>query len=167
MTEATTGGRIVVGVDGSEAGAAALLWAAGQAEASGAELDVVTVWTHDAMLDDASVNRTLEEARKVHVRELETLVAAATEDRGGVTARCSAPDGDPATVLVERAKDATMLVVGSHGKGRLQQALAGSVGSACLRHATCPVAVIPPPARTPDSPLGRRMAEVFGTAGIA
>ncbi|MET9000652.1 universal stress protein [Amycolatopsis sp. NPDC004169] len=66
MTEATARGRIVVGVDGSDAGTAALVWAAGQAAIGGAELDVVTVWLHDAMLDDASVHRTLEEARRVH-----------------------------------------------------------------------------------------------------
>ncbi|MGW4057642.1 universal stress protein [Amycolatopsis sp. NPDC004747] len=160
MTETTAKGRIVVGVDGSDAGTAALVWAAGQAAASGAELDVVAVWLHDAMLDDASVNRTLEEARRVHVHELEKLVTAVTKDFTGVTARCSAPDGDPAGVLTDRAKDATMLVVGSHGKGKVRAALAGSVSSACLRHANCPVAVIPPPARTPDSPLGRRLAEV-------
>ncbi|GAB3147686.1 universal stress protein [Amycolatopsis stemonae] len=165
MTEATAKGRIVVGVDGSEAGTAALVWAAGQAETSGAELDVLTVWMHDEMLDEASVNRTLEEARRVHFHELEKLVAAVTKNLSGVTARCSVPDGDPAGILTDRAKDATMLVVGSHGKGRLRGVLAGSVSSACLRHATCPVAVIPPPARTPDSPLGRRLAELTqGTA---
>lgn len=153
-------GRIVVGVDGSDAGTAALVWAAGQAAASGADLDVVTVWLYDAMLDDLSVHRTLEEAREAHLHELEKLVTAVTEDLTGVTARCSAPDGDPAEVLIARADGATMLVVGSHGKGRLREALAGSVSSACLRHATCPVAVIPPLARTPDGPLGRRLAEV-------
>ncbi|WP_284740493.1 universal stress protein [Amycolatopsis sp. RTGN1] len=160
MTEATVKGRIVVGVDGSDAGTAALVWAAAQAEAIGAELDVVTVWLHDEMLDDASVNRNLEEARRVHFHELQKLVTAVTKDHAGVVARCSAPDGDPAGVLTERAKDATMLVVGSHGKGKLREVLAGSVSSACLRHATCPVAVIPPPARTPESPLGRRLADV-------
>ncbi|WP_370962606.1 universal stress protein [Amycolatopsis sp. cg9] len=160
MTETTAKARMVVGVDGSDAGTAALVWAAGQAAASGAELDVVTVWLHDAMLDDASVNRTLEEARRVHFHELENLVAAVTKDHAGVTARCSAPDGDPARILTERAKDATLLVVGSHGKGKLHAALTGSVSGACLRHATCPVAVIPPPARTPESPLGRRLAEL-------
>ncbi|MET8846847.1 universal stress protein [Amycolatopsis sp. NPDC004625] len=162
MTGATAKGRIVVGVDGSDAGTAALVWAAGQAAISGAGLDVVTVWLHDAMLDDASVNRTLEEARRVHFHELENLVAAVTKDLTGVTARCFAPDGDPAGILTERAKDATMLVVGSHGRGKLREVLAGSVSSACLRHATCPVAVIPPPARTPDGPLGRRLAVVAG-----
>jgi nucleotide-binding universal stress UspA family protein len=162
MTEATAKGRIVVGVDGSDAGTAALVWAAGQAAASGAGLEVVTVWLHDAMLDDASVNRTLEEARRVHFHELEELVTAVTKDLPGVAARCLAPDGDPAEILIDRAKDATMLVVGSHGKGKLREVLAGSVSSACLRRATCPVAVIPPPARTPDSPLGRLLAEVAG-----
>ncbi|UOX90674.1 universal stress protein [Amycolatopsis sp. FBCC-B4732] len=158
MTETPVSGRIVVGVDGSDAGTAALVWAVGQAETSGADLEVVTVWTYDAMLDDASVNRTLAEARRAHVHELEKLVTAVTKEHAGVPAQCSAPTGDPAEVLVDLAKDATMLVVGSHGKGKLREVLAGSVSSACLRHATCPVAVIPPPARTPDSPLGKQLA---------
>jgi len=160
MTDGTAKGRIVVGVDGSDAGTAALVWATAQAEVSGAELDVVTVWTHDGMLDDASVNRTLEEARRVHVDELEKLVTAVTKGHTGVVARYAAPEGDPADVLTTRAKEATMLVVGSHGKGKLREMLAGSVSSACLRHASCPVAVIPPPAHTPESTLGRQVAEV-------
>ncbi|WP_370961637.1 universal stress protein [Amycolatopsis sp. cg9] len=160
MTGTTANGRIVVGVDGSETGAAALVWAVGEAETSGAELDVVTVWRHDVMLDDLSVGRTVEEARIAHRHELEALVTAALQHHAGVVARCAAPDGEPADILVERAKDATMLVVGSHGKGKLREVLAGSVSSACLRRATCPVVVIPPPARSPESPLGRRLAEL-------
>ncbi|MFG1647571.1 universal stress protein [Amycolatopsis sp. NPDC049252] len=156
MTEQSA--RIVVGVDGSDAGTAALIWAVDQAAASGAEVDALTVWTHDAMLDDVSADRTLEEARGVHFHELETLVAAVTKDRAGVTVHCSAPDGDPAETLTTKAKNATMLVVGSHGRSRLREALTGSVSGACLRLATCPVAVIPPPARTPESSLGRRLA---------
>ncbi|MEU5266883.1 universal stress protein [Amycolatopsis sp. NPDC021455] len=160
MTEATAKGRIVVGVDGSDAGTAALLWAAAQAETSGAELDVVTVWTYDAMLDDTSVNRSIGEARRMHVHELEELVTAVTKGFTGVTARCSAPDGDPADILVDWAADAAMLVVGSHGKGKLREVLTGSVSGACLRRATCPVVVIPPPARAPESRLGRQLAEL-------
>ena len=44
MTEKDAQGRIVVGVDGSEASKDALLWAAHQAELTGASLDVVMVW---------------------------------------------------------------------------------------------------------------------------
>ncbi|WP_310970368.1 MULTISPECIES: hypothetical protein [unclassified Amycolatopsis] len=42
------------------------------------------------------MNRTLEEARRVHLHELEKLVTAVTKDLTGMTVRCSAPDGDPA-----------------------------------------------------------------------
>jgi nucleotide-binding universal stress UspA family protein len=159
MTEISA--RIVVGVDGSDASTAALIWALDQATANGAEVDAVTVWTHDAMLDDESAGRTLEEAREVHVHELETLLAAVTNDRPAVEVRCSAPDGDPADTLTALTVEATMLVVGSHGRGWLGDVLAGSVSSACLRHATCPVVVIPPLARTPESSLGQRVAKVI------
>ena len=44
MTNQTGHGRIVVGVDGSAASKEALLWAAQQAEVTGASLEVVMVW---------------------------------------------------------------------------------------------------------------------------
>ncbi|HKN53302.1 MAG TPA: universal stress protein [Amycolatopsis sp.] len=158
MTEAAKN-RVVVGVDGSEASLAALVWATEEAAGLGAEVEAVTVWTHDAMLDDASAERTLAEARNVHLHDLEAQVTVALKGRSNVTVRCSAPDGDATDILVERSRDARMLVVGSHGAGKLHDILVGSVSSACLRHAYCPVVVIPPGARTPESRIGRLLAE--------
>ncbi|MEU5264270.1 universal stress protein, partial [Amycolatopsis sp. NPDC021455] len=48
------------------------------------------------------------------------------------------------------SKTAAMLVLGSHGRGRLLKLLVGSVAEHCLREASCPVAVIP--ARTVPEP---------------
>ena len=76
MTEAAKN-RVVVGVDGSEASLAALVWATEEAAGLGAEVEAVTVWTHDAMLDDASAERTLAEARNVHLHDLEAQVTVA------------------------------------------------------------------------------------------
>ena len=160
MTEESATSRIVVGVDGSETGTAALVWAAEQASAQGADLEAVMVWVHDAMLDDASAGRTMAEARQVHLHDLETRVTAALKGRAEVSFECLAPDGDASDVLVDLSRDATMLVVGSHGTGRLRDILVGSVSGACLRHASCPVVVIPPAARKPETRLGRLVAEI-------
>ncbi|MFF8386550.1 universal stress protein [Streptomyces kanasensis] len=55
--------------------------------------------------------------------------------------------GRPADVLVEWARDATLLVVGSRGLTGLRRLLLGSVSAEVLHTAECPVAVVPAPAR--------------------
>jgi nucleotide-binding universal stress UspA family protein len=54
-------------------------------------------------------------------------------------------EGDPAQKLAEAARDADLLVVGSRGHGHLRHAVLGSVSEGCVRHATCPVVVLPVP----------------------
>ncbi|MGW0120587.1 universal stress protein [Streptomyces sp. NPDC003327] len=54
--------------------------------------------------------------------------------------------GDAPGRLVEESRDAGLLVVGRHRRHRLGSLLVGSVAHAVLRHAHCPVAVVPPAA---------------------
>lgn len=54
-------------------------------------------------------------------------------------ARC----GRAADLLVESAKGASLLVVGSHGAGGLRGLVFGSVARAAAQHAPCPVLVFP------------------------
>jgi nucleotide-binding universal stress UspA family protein len=49
--------------------------------------------------------------------------------------------------LVNAAKDAEMLVVGSRGAGGFSRLMVGSVSSLVVQHAACPVVVIPSPDR--------------------
>ncbi|MGW4490330.1 universal stress protein [Amycolatopsis sp. NPDC004368] len=153
--------RLVVGLDGSDAADAALAWCLAFADHTGADVQAVTAWVYDPMLDDESVNGNAASAREEHLRQLEEYVDSACAGRPGMEARCVAAEGDPADVLVECSCDAMLLVIGSHGWGKWRGLLAGSVRGSCLRHAPCPVVVIPPQARLPGSAVGRLPA---GTA---
>ena len=45
-------------------------------------------------------------------------------------------------MLINVARDADLLVVGSRGSGTFKELLLGSVSDRCVRHASCPVAVV-------------------------
>ena len=63
---------------------------------------------------------------------------------------CSAP----AATLVKESKHAEMVVVGSRGQSAWHRALLGSVSTALVHHAHCPVAVIPDELSSQRHPLG-------------
>lgn len=50
----------------------------------------------------------------------------------------------PARAVIDAARDATLIVAGSHGRGPRTGWLLGSVSQAILHDAPCPVAIVPP-----------------------
>ena len=59
-------------------------------------------------------------------------------------------NGDPAAVLLREAEQATLVAVGSHGRGRVAGMLLGTVAGRLLRDAPCSVLIARPP-RDPDA----------------
>ena len=79
--------------------------------------------------------------------EAEQAMAEANEV---VAAEGKIVSGDPATVLLNEARHATLLAVGSHGRRRTAGILLGTVAARMLREAPCSV-LIARPARDPDT----------------
>jgi nucleotide-binding universal stress UspA family protein len=76
-------------------------------------------------------------------RSLEEKVGQHEEELAGITIEQVVRQGRAATVLVEEASDAELLVVGSRGHGGFVGMLIGSVSNECARHAPCPVVIVP------------------------
>ena len=137
-----SGGRIVVGVDGSPSSHQALRWAAHQARVTGATLEVVTGWeyplTYAWVPLDPSDSGPGDEAK----RNLQATVAEILGDDPGVDITYTVVEGHAAAVLLAAAKGASHLVVGSRGHGGFTGVLLGSVSLHCVNHAKCPVTVV-------------------------
>jgi nucleotide-binding universal stress UspA family protein len=77
----------------------------------------------------------------------ETQVANAAEElaAAGVTAEKLVVEGRPVEVLLDTAKDrdASLIVVGSHGEGAVSAAFLGSTALKLLHHSKVPVLVVP------------------------
>lgn len=146
---------VVVGYDGSPAADLALTWAAGAASLENLSVKAV-------MVDGLSVapgsapDREAEHEHAAHVQGILKEVGAE-----GMLERRS---GTVVPVLLEAARDASILVVGSHGRGRVAEALLGSVSQHVARHASCPVVVV----RAPAQPSAARIVVgIDGSGGSA
>ncbi len=133
---------VVVGVDGSDGSKAALRFALDEARRRSATLRVVTVWEFPATMAMGMVLPA--DFDVVSARAAEQSAQAAIDELGepGVPVELKVLDGNPAGALIEQARDADVLVVGSRGRGGFRELLLGSVGQACVHHARCPVIVI-------------------------
>ncbi len=134
--------RIVVGVDGSEASRAALDWALDEARRRQAQVDVIHAWHAPYSYGYAYLSELSDEPMEQEAKELvESLLK--TADTSGLTVDTIIAHGGSAGVLVEAAKGASLLVVGSRGRGGFTGLLLGSVSQQCVHHAPCPVVVVP------------------------
>jgi nucleotide-binding universal stress UspA family protein len=136
-------GRIVVGVDGSPGALRALEWAVEQSRLSGASLLVVHAW-HLAVLSPAVG---LDEFERVVERAAEETVERelGKVDMSGIDVELRVQARGPVDALLDAARDADLLVVGTRGHGGFTGLLLGSVSQQLPHHAPCPVVIVPPP----------------------
>ena len=153
-------GRIVVGIDGSQASKDALAWAVAEARLRGDTVVAIHVWTPPypaaamayptaAAFPEGPVtpfDNGMADAMRQGAEEL--LARAVSEaDAGDLPIEQRLVEGPAASALIEAAKDAELLVVGPRGHGGFTGLLLGSVSQQLANHAPCPVVIV----RGPDS----------------
>ncbi|MFJ3958121.1 universal stress protein [Arthrobacter sp. NPDC090010] len=138
-------GGIIVGVDGSEHGQCALSWAAREAERRRSALHLITAYSVPiyaasgldggyAAVDDTVIREGAEGVLREAMEKIKDY---------DIDVDASVENGDASGVLLELAKDAELLVVGTRGRGGFVGRLLGSVSSALPAHASCPTVVVP------------------------
>lgn len=139
---------IVVGVDGSAQSSAALQWALQESACRGARVEAMLTYYHEPVFVPATsmgLHPYGERPQRHPAQELHAnvqLARAAVPNAPDVTEVVEV--GDAADHLVEASRHAELLVIGTRGHGPIVGAVLGSVAAKCLRHAECPVVVIPP-----------------------
>lgn len=134
--------HIVVGVDGSDGGRRALGWAIHEAQARRGTVQAITAWRWDTVGSGPGEAATVAQAQARAERILDEEVGALSTS-AGVAIAAEAVEGRAAPVLTAAARDADLLVLGSHGHSEVYHTVLGSVAEECVRHASCPVVVVP------------------------
>jgi nucleotide-binding universal stress UspA family protein len=145
-------GTILVGVDGSKPSQAALRFAADEGRLRDATVVAVHAWTFVSAaqigepglmpIPAGDLPGLLEAERKGAEIALRGAIDDAFSGAPPVEIESRLVEGDAAEALVEEAKSADLVVVGSRGRGGLASALLGSVSSHVIHHAACPVVVV-------------------------
>lgn len=137
-------GKIIVGVDGSSASIEALRQAQRLALSLGVTVEAWACWdfpagfaAYDAMGVDGFTHQAAE--------GLHRAMAEAFGPQTPRNVHTRLVRGAPCPSLIEASRHASLLVVGRRGHGGFGGLLLGSVSTACVAHAHCPVLVVPSP----------------------
>jgi nucleotide-binding universal stress UspA family protein len=147
MPNAITKYGILVGVDGSPASDAAVAWASREAVSRRIPVTLMHVvapivvgWPVGQLYADmpewqkANARHVIEHARKI--------LTAVLDESEAPEIHTETAYSSTVPTLIEASKEAWMVVVGSQGMGALGRLVLGSVSTALIQHAHCPVAVI-------------------------
>jgi nucleotide-binding universal stress UspA family protein len=127
--------RVLVGTDGSAGARRAAQVFSQVADPARCDVLVLAVASIPAFMGagvvgDDAIGVQLHERAHAAAEDTATALRAA-----GFSVRSETADGQPARVLLERARDHDLVVVGSRGAGVVSRALLGSVSDKLARHA--------------------------------
>jgi nucleotide-binding universal stress UspA family protein len=143
--------RILVAVDYDEPSRHALTVAGEFADALGARLDVLYVWavpfaTPAISAPEQTVGHNLFGlVREQAADQLQHFIAPLKEKWGNLVVDWFVESGEPVQRIVDHAKErgCNWIALGTHGRGGPGRWLLGSVAEQVLRHAPCPVLIVP------------------------
>jgi nucleotide-binding universal stress UspA family protein len=141
--------KILLPVDFSTAGDAALKMATMLARDSGATLIVLHVEEPPLAYGGGELYYGLVEPDRT---EITRMLHEVKPGDASIPVVYRLITGDPATAVVQAAEEegADFIVVGSHGRTGLSRLLMGSVAEAIVRYAKCPVVTVKAPATAPS-----------------
>lgn len=135
---------VLVGIDGSPASELATAVAFDEASRRGVDLVALHAWSDMGPIDFASVNWAPIEWRNIRDEEEEVLAERLSgwqEQYPDVVVHKIVVADRPTLRLLDAAKSAQLVVVGSHGRGGFPGMLLGSVSTAIVNSAEIPVIV--------------------------
>jgi nucleotide-binding universal stress UspA family protein len=133
--------RIVVGVDGSPCGDQAVDFAAHEAARWGALLHVISAF--EVAPNASWVVLPLEPYEETAAASVSAALSRIHDLEPDVVTKGEHVHGAAGNVLVEASKGASLLVVGSRGRGELASLVLGSVSEHCLHHVdACPIVIV-------------------------
>jgi nucleotide-binding universal stress UspA family protein len=137
---------VVLGVDDSDSCRRAAELAFAVAGATAAPLLALRAW-HDPALDRSGVVLALrgdldESLRREALAVVDGVVEEARRRHPEVVLTTDVVAGHPGRLLLDASQQAGLVVVGAHGGDAFPGMLLGSVGTALLHSARCPVAVV-------------------------
>ncbi|MCW2856870.1 MAG: Universal stress protein [Marmoricola sp.] len=154
---------IVVGVDDSVGARAALRFAFEEGLELDAPVIVVTTWLLEfapRSITTRRVHGEAVEARRIQDEQI-SLVLDALDDAPEFTQVVVNDVGGP--TLIDVARQAMLLVVGSGRQNPLSRAFLGSVSEFCVRHSPVPVVIVPDPSRLEEASAERSTVAASGS----
>ena len=152
--------QLLVPVDFSDCSREALAYAEQLAEGFGAEVTILNV----VPLNEGILRLGAEQFglldQQLQENQRRKLIALIRESTSLKPARCLVRLGDPVREIVKMAEElsATAIVISTHGLTGVKHALIGSVAEKVVRHARCPVWVVPARIKDDDAMAVNRKA---------
>ncbi|PXA67540.1 universal stress protein [Cryobacterium arcticum] len=150
------GDRVIVGVEDDGTMDAPLRFAAAEAEVRGVPLQLVHAWSIPATLGvDFGASLPFDALVEAHTDIVTRALDQVRSSHPLLEVSSVLMQGAAAPALVEAARTAGLVVVGTHGRGAVAGLILGSVSHDLLLNMPCPVIVVPRGPRTAESTEGR------------
>ncbi|MDP9889576.1 universal stress protein [Pseudarthrobacter enclensis] len=143
---------IVVGFDGSEPSREALAWAIDEGSQRRGKLLLITAWNkpalawYPAVLETAAGEIAAEDSPEKAAETLQAEALKKAADKGVDATGQVVHNNSPSSAILDAARNADLVVVGSRGHGGFPGLHLGSVTTQVIDHAPCPVLVVRPKA---------------------